>query len=60
MKEELLWLREWTSPFELADALKEWIQYYNEEYLHSTLGYMPPNKFEEEYWNNQITLLATP
>jgi transposase InsO family protein len=60
MKEELLWLREWTSPFELVDALKAWIQYYNEEYLHSTLGYKSPNKFEEEYWNNQITLLATP
>ena len=60
MKEELLWLREWTSPFELVGTLKAWIQYYNEEYLHSTLGYKPPNKFEEEYWNNQLTLLATP
>ncbi len=39
MKEELLWLTEWISPFELVDALKVWIQYYNGEYLHSTLGY---------------------
>jgi putative transposase len=60
MKEELLWLREWTSPFELADALKEWISYYNGSYLHSTLGYKPPNTFEEENQNNQLTLLATP
>ena len=60
MKEELLWLREWTSPFELADALKAWILYYNSKYLHSALGYKPPNKFEEEYRNNQLTLLATP
>ena len=60
MKEELLWLREWTSPFELADALKEWISYYNGSYLHSALGYKPPNTFEEEYQNNQLTLLATP
>lgn len=59
MKEELLWLREWTSPFELADALQSWISYYNGSYLHSALGYKSPNKFEEEYRNNQLTLLAT-
>jgi putative transposase len=58
MKEELLWLREWTSPFELADALGRWIEYYNAKYLHSALGYKAPNKFEEEYQNSQVTLLA--
>ena len=60
MQEELLWLREWTRPFELTDALKSWVAYYNESYLHSTLGYKTPNKFEEEYWNHQLTLLAIP
>jgi len=59
MKEELLWLREWTSPFELADALKNWVEYYNGSYLHSALGYKAPIKFEEEYRNNQLILLAT-
>jgi putative transposase len=58
MKEELLWLREWTSPFELTDALQTWITYYNGSYLHSALGYRPPNKFEEECRNNQLTLLT--
>jgi transposase InsO family protein len=58
MKEELLWLREWTSPFTLVDLLNNWIQYYNNAYLHSTLGYKPPNKFEEEYFTSQNTLLA--
>lgn len=57
-KEELLWLREWLSPFELTDALKEWVEYYDDDYLHSALGYKSPNKFEEEYWNSQITPLA--
>jgi len=60
IKEELLWLHEWTSPFELVDALKAWITDYNGSYLHSTLGYKAPNKFEVEYWNNQLTLLNTP
>lgn len=55
MKEELLWLREWCSPFELIDSLGHWIEYYNSQYLHSTLGYKAPNQFEEKYRNHQIT-----
>jgi len=55
MKEELLWLREWTSPFELTDELSAWIEKYNRGYLHSALGYKPPIKFEEEYQNSLIT-----
>jgi len=58
MKEELIWLREWTSPFELVDDLGKWIEYYNGKYLHSTLGYKSPIKFEEEYQNSQVTLLV--
>ncbi len=58
MKEELLWLREWKSPFELADALDKWIEYYNLHYLHSSLGYKAPMQFEEEYQNGQITHLV--
>jgi putative transposase len=56
MKEELFWLREWDSPFILAEELKTWAEYYNTRYLHSTLGYRTPNKFEEEY---QKALLLT-
>ena len=60
MKEELLWLSKWYSPFELTDALGKWIEDYNRSYLHSSLGYQSPMKFEEEYQNNQLTLLVTP
>ena len=58
MKEELLWLQEWDSPFDLSDALGKWINHYNNYYLHSTLGYKTPNKYEEEYQNSQVTLLV--
>ena len=58
MKEELLWLREWHSPFDLADTLKDWIAYYNSSYLHSTLGYKSPEQFEKEYRNSQLTQLV--
>ena len=60
MKEELLWLREWSSPFELTEALGKWIGDYNLYYLHSSLGYKSSMKFEEEYNNNQPTLLVIP
>ena len=60
MKEELLWLREWHSPFELIEALDTWVESYNLSYLHSSLGYRSPAKFEEEYRNTQLTLLVTP
>jgi len=49
MKEELLWLKEWFNPFELTDAVSNWVDYYNQDYLHSTLDYKAPNTFEEEY-----------
>ena len=42
LKEECLWLQEWTSPFALIRALDVWIADYNEHYLHSTLGYPVP------------------
>lgn len=58
MKEELLWLREWHSPFELVDALGKWVESYDRSYLHSSLGYRSPVKVEEEYHNHQLTLLA--
>lgn len=60
LKEELVWLNEWTSPFEFYAALDAWIGYYNRIYLHSTLGYMPPEKFEAQFFNQnkpQETLL---
>ena len=60
MKEEMLWLREWHSPFELTEALSRWIENYNQSYLHSSLGYKSPQKFEEEYYNTQPTLLVIP
>jgi transposase InsO family protein len=59
MKEELLWLREWHSPFELTEALGRWVKEYNRSYLHSSLGYKSPMKFEEEHHNAQPSLLVT-
>jgi putative transposase len=55
LKEECLWLQEWTCPFILASALERWIDDYNEHYLHSALGYKTPRQFAREYQHSQRT-----
>ena len=60
LKEELLWLREWNSPFELAKELENWIERYNRSYLHSALGYKAPEQFEIEFKNSHIAQFTNP
>ena len=48
LKEELLWLREWTSARELERALAAWVDWYNTRYLHSALGYRTPCQVEQQ------------
>lgn len=48
MKEDLIWLKEWKLPFEFEEDLKAWINRYNNDYPHSSLGYKTPNQFEKE------------
>jgi len=56
LKEELCWLREWSSVEELAVEMEKFVEYFNDNYLHSAIGYKTPNAFENEWFkNNQIT-----
>ena len=48
MKEDLIWLKEWNSPFEFEVDLKSWIRCYNEDFPHSSLSYKTPVQFEKE------------
>lgn len=57
IKEECLWLQEWTSHHQLTAALESWIEYYNRQYLHSTLGYKAPQQFETEFYLRRHTQL---
>ena len=54
LKEELVWLHEWTSPAVFFDAFERWIAGYNQGYLHSTLGYRSPEAFEAEHLSRAI------
>ena len=48
LKEDLIWLKEWQTPFELEEDLKAWIDRYNNDYPHSSLSYQTPVQFEKE------------
>ena len=48
LKEEFAWVNEWRSPSEFIQALSNWIEYYNNEYFHSSLEYRTPVDFEKQ------------
>ena len=58
LKEELVWLREWTSPAIFFAVLERWIAGYNQGYLHSALGYRSPEAFEAEHLSHVTPLPA--
>ena len=58
LKEECLWLREWMSPFELADAVARWFEQFNVSYLHSSLGYRTPESYEQQWVSSHQTLFV--
>jgi transposase InsO family protein len=60
LKEECLWLTEWTCPLDLLRALEDWITDDTEHYLHSALGSKPPRQFEREYHFSHGTQLPAP
>ena len=50
IKEDLIWTKEYDSTAIFENALKQWVKAYNEDYPHSSLGYMTP--YEYERWFN--------
>ena len=49
LKEDCVWLQEWSSFQLLQNALSLWVQQYNEVYPHSSIGYLAPVMFESQY-----------
>jgi len=48
IKEDFIWVREFSSPTEFIEAFKKWVEDYNNDYPHSSLGYKTPVQFEKE------------
>jgi putative transposase len=53
MKEELLWLREWSDEAELSKELDKWVEYYNNDDLHSAHGYRTSEQTQDEYYKKK-------
>jgi len=49
LKEELLWLEEFAGLEEAREKLSAWMDFYNNRYLHSALGYKSPQEYERHY-----------
>jgi transposase InsO family protein len=54
LKEELLWLREWTTSRGLERALAAWVDWYDTSYLHSALRYRTPYQVEQRLHSAQL------
>ncbi|WP_373920416.1 transposase [Thermodesulfovibrio sp. Kuro-1] len=51
IKEELIWLNEFSNFEEARDRIREWITNdYNKLYVHSKLGYLSAEEFELKYY----------
>jgi len=59
LKEDLIWIKEFTSPQELKQDLERWIHSYNAIYPHSSLNYKTPLQFEENYYKSEVKKLET-
>ncbi|MGW7303939.1 MULTISPECIES: IS3 family transposase [unclassified Streptomyces] len=40
----------WKDADQVERAVFQWVTWYNEERLHSALGYVPPAEYERDYW----------
>jgi len=50
IKEEIIWLNEFLSLEEAKQRISQWMEIdYNKLYVHSELGYISPEEFEEIY-----------
>lgn len=59
IKEELVWTNEWDNQEEFGKAFSIWVDTYNNGYLHSSLGYIPPCKFELQEMERIVRHLQT-
>lgn len=49
IKNDFVWVREFTSPVEFTVQFKQWATKYNTDRPHSTIGYRTPCEFEKEH-----------
>ncbi len=59
IKEEVVWVQEFTSLQQAQEVIARWIEVdYHQEYVHSKLGYRSPTEFEQHYYQQQALRVA--
>jgi transposase InsO family protein len=48
-KEDCVWINEWSNIKEARKDVLNWIEFYNNDYIHSALNGMSPNEFLAQY-----------
>jgi len=57
LKEEEVWLNEYTSVAEAEKSILKWIYDYNHERIHSSLDYLTPVEFMAEYKTQAVPIM---
>lgn len=59
LKEDLVWLHDWEDPFELEGAMAQWIDAYNTDFPHQSLGNLTPKQYHEAFVLKEPTHLKS-
>lgn len=58
IKEDIVWPYDWDNPFDFEARLAKWINDYNNDYPHQTLGDLTPAQFYTKYQINKEPVLT--
>lgn len=50
LKDEEVWINEYDTLQEAESSIKRWIAFYNTERIHSSLGYLTPEEYRDNYY----------
>jgi transposase InsO family protein len=48
IKEDFIWVSDYSSPVDFTEGFRAWVECYNTDYPHSSLNYLTPCQFEKE------------
>ena len=57
-KEDLVWPYDWDNPFDFQRAIDKWVDNYNQDFPHQTLGYHTPCEYYQKYGKNKELVLT--
>jgi len=58
IKEDIVWPYDWENPFDFEVRMAKWIQDYNTDFPHQSLGDLTPSQFYEKSMSNKELVLT--